>query len=193
MKRCLPIFTALLLAACGSSEDAEPDEGAQAVAAAEKAKAPVKVPAKKKGEELEITQETGTPNEDRVATIGILNKRNNLTEDFEMKPGDARRFGKAVVRLSSCERTPQWETVPETGAFVQLFVEEPTGGGDEQVRKVFSGWLFKNSPSLNVVEHPIYDVWVKDCAMRYPGETSASSPSSEANEDSSEGGEASDE
>jgi hypothetical protein len=35
---------------------------------------------------------------------------------------------------------------------------------------VFSGWLFKNSPSLNVVEHPVYDVWVKDCAMKFPGE-----------------------
>ena len=34
----------------------------------------------------------------------------------------------------------------------------------------FSGWLFKNSPSLNVVEHPVYDVWVKDCAMKFPGE-----------------------
>ena len=37
-------------------------------------------------------------------------------------------------------------------------------------RKVFSGWLFRNAPSLNVVEHPVYDVWVKDCAMRFPGE-----------------------
>ncbi|MEM6827498.1 MAG: DUF2155 domain-containing protein, partial [Pseudomonadota bacterium] len=29
----------------------------------------------------------------------------------------------------------------------------------------------KESPSLNVVEHPIYDVWVKDCAMRFPGDS----------------------
>src|SRR3546814_6729466 len=37
-------------------------------------------------------------------------------------------------------------------------------------RSVFSGWLFKNSPSLNVVEHAIYDVWVKDCRMSFPNE-----------------------
>ncbi|MBA3897401.1 MAG: DUF2155 domain-containing protein, partial [Sphingomonadaceae bacterium] len=31
-----------------------------------------------------------------------------------------------------------------------------------------SGWLYKETPSLNVVEHPIYDVWTKACAMRHP-------------------------
>ena len=36
--------------------------------------------------------------------------------------------------------------------------------------KVFSGWLFKNAPSVNVVEHPVYDVWVKACEMSFPGE-----------------------
>ena len=56
----------------------------------------------------------------------------------------------------------------ETGAFVQLLVNQR--GSADDFRKVFSGWLFANSPSLNVVEHPIYDVWVKDCAMAFPGE-----------------------
>ena len=55
----------------------------------------------------------------------------------------------------------------ETGAFVQLDVLER--GQDEHTR-AFSGWLFKENPSLNVVEHPVYDVWVKDCAMSFPGE-----------------------
>ncbi|MEZ5743663.1 MAG: DUF2155 domain-containing protein [Sphingomonadaceae bacterium] len=193
MKRFLPILPVLLLAACGSSGDSEAEA---ALEAAKKAEAPAKkaAPAKKKAEEEpEVTAETGTPNEDRVATIGILNKRNNLSEDLTMKPGEARRFGKAVVRLESCERTPQWETVPETGAFVQVFVEEAAGSGEDKIRKVFSGWLFKNSPSLNVVEHPIYDVWVKDCAMRYPGEASPGAASSEEKASSSEGGDSSDE
>ena len=50
------------------------------------------------------------------------------------------------------------------GAFVQLDVR----GADGQFRRVFSGWLYKESPSLNVVEHPIYDVWPKSCTMRHP-------------------------
>ena len=30
--------------------------------------------------------------------------------------------------------------------------------------------------SLNVVEHPVYDVWVKDCTMRFPGEEGSAAP-----------------
>lgn len=111
--------------------------------------------------------EIGTPMEDRVATIGLLNKRNNLSQDLEMRPGESRRVGNVIVRLQACERTPPWEMPKETGAFVQVLVQDR---GDSEFRRIFSGWMFKNSPSLNVVEHPIYDVWVKDCAMSFPGE-----------------------
>ncbi len=110
----------------------------------------------------------GTPLEERVATLGILNKRNNLSEDIELSPGQSRRIGDVIVRLQSCERTAPWEMPKETGAFVQVLVKQR--GSESTFRKIFSGWLFKNSPSLNVVEHPIYDVWVKDCAMEFPGE-----------------------
>ena len=112
----------------------------------------------------------GTPMAERSATIGLLNKRNNISQDLEMKPGESRRVGDIIVRLSACERTAPWEMPQETGAFVQVLVE---GKGDQagEWRKVFSGWLFKNAPSLNVVEHPVYDVWVKDCAMSFPGES----------------------
>ena len=123
----------------------------------------------------------GTPMEDRVAVLGLLNKRNNITRDIEMKPGEARRVGDVVVRLSACERTAPWEEPPETGAFVQVIVlERPDADADPEWRSVFSGWLFKNSPSVNVVEHPIYDVWVKDCKMSFPGEEA---PASDGDDD----------
>ena len=118
-----------------------------------------------------IESDYGTPIKDRVATIGLLNKRNDLITDLKMKPGESRRVGNVVVKLATCERTLPWERPAETGAFVQVFVEERAGSSDPlRWRKVFSGWLFKNSPSLNAVEHPVYDVWIKDCAMRFPGE-----------------------
>lgn len=109
----------------------------------------------------------GTPMEERVATLGLLNKRNNSTQDIELRPGESRRIGDIVIRVQACERTAPWEMQRETGAFVQVSVLDR---GAENFRRIFSGWLFKNSPSLNVVEHPIYDVWVKDCAMSFPGE-----------------------
>lgn len=105
-----------------------------------------------------------TPMAERVATIGLLNKRNGLWRDLTMKPGEARRIGDVVVRLKACETTAPWEQDKLTGAFVQVIVH----GSDEKWRKVFSGWLYKESPSLNVVEHPIYDVWTKACTMRFP-------------------------
>lgn len=109
----------------------------------------------------------GTPMKDRVAVIGVLNKRNNLSQTFEMKPGEAKRWGEVIVRLAACERTAPWEFPKQTGAFAQVFVR---GARDNDGwSKVFSGWLFKESPSLNVVEHPVYDVWVKDCKMSFDG------------------------
>lgn len=113
----------------------------------------------------------GTPVKDRVATIGLLNKRNNITQDIVLKSGESRRVGNAIVKLATCEKTAPWESPSETGAFVQLFVEERATTAEKlSWRKVFSGWLFRNAPALNVVEHPVYDVWVKDCAMTFPGE-----------------------
>lgn len=108
---------------------------------------------------------TGTPMAERVAVIGILNKRNGLTQDLSMKPGQALRLGPAIVRLRACEQTAPWEDPPETGAFVQLDVQETR---DNKWHRVFSGWLFRERPDRNVLQHPIYDVWVKSCAMSWP-------------------------
>ncbi len=102
--------------------------------------------------------------EQRVAKLGLLNKRNGLWRDLTMKPGEAIRVGDVVVRLRACETTAPWEPEQYTGAFVQVITRSP----DNSWRRVFSGWLYKESPSLNVVEHPIYDVWTKDCQMRHP-------------------------
>jgi hypothetical protein len=106
----------------------------------------------------------GTPMARRVAVLGLLNKRNGVSRDLTLKPGQATRIGDVVVRLSACERTAPWETDPLTGAFVQLDVR----GADAGWRRSFSGWLFKERPGLNVVQHPVYDVWVKSCTMSWP-------------------------
>jgi hypothetical protein len=149
------------------------DEEAEAVAT-EVPKAVAAAPVGKSAVESQF----GTPVKDRVATIGLLNKRNNEEQNLVMKTGEARRVGNVVVRVATCERTLPWESPPEVGAFVQVYVEErATVSQPLAWHKVFSGWLFKNSPSLNVVQHPVYDVWVKDCAMKFPGEEEDASAS----------------
>jgi len=152
----------LVLAACNSGAPDEPD--------AEETEVPEDLVSDSLPDLGEI-EAIGTPMEERVATLGLINKRNNLSRDIELSPGETRRVDDVVIRLSACERTAPWESPAEVGAFVQVFVnEERDPEAEPEFQRVFSGWLFKNSPSLNVVEHPIYDVWVKDCAMSFPGE-----------------------
>ena len=105
-----------------------------------------------------------TPMADRVAVLGLLNKRNGIVRDIRLKPGQAARWDNVIVRLRACESTAPWENEKLTGAFVQMDVQQP----DSSWRRAFSGWVYKESPSLNVVEHPVYDVWPKSCAMTYP-------------------------
>jgi hypothetical protein len=105
-----------------------------------------------------------TPMAQRVAVVGLLNKRNGQTRDLTLKPGEAARVGGAVVRLRACEQTAPYEQDQLTGAFVQLDIEQL----DKTWRRVFSGWTYKERPALNVVQHQVYDVWVKSCAMTFP-------------------------
>jgi hypothetical protein len=142
-------------ATAADSASAAPDTAAPAEDAAPAAKRP-STPAP--------SRKPVTPMKERVAVLGLLNKRNGLWRDLKMHPGQAVRVGDVIVRLRACETTAPWEDQKLTGAFVQTDVR----GADGNWRRVFSGWLFKESPSLNVVEHPIYDVWPKSCVMEYP-------------------------
>ena len=105
-----------------------------------------------------------TPMAQRVAVIGVLNKRNGRARDVTLKPGQAIRVGDVAVYLRACERTAPWEPDQLTGAFVQVDVRGTNG----RWRRFFSGWLYRERPNLNVVQHPVYDVWTKSCTMSFP-------------------------
>jgi len=105
-----------------------------------------------------------TPMAQRVAVLGVLNKRNGIVKRVALHPGQSARWRDMVVHLRACEATAPWESEKLTGAFVQVDVQRP----DNKAQRVFSGWLYKESPSLNVVEHPVYDVWPISCEMTFP-------------------------
>lgn len=128
-----------------------------------------------------------TPMAERVAVLGLLNKRNGIVRDLTLKPGQAMRVKDVTVRLKACETSAPWETEKLTGAFVQMDVRRPDG---QWVRR-FSGWIYKESPSLNVVEDPVYDVWPKSCTMNWPAgpaAPAAPAPSSNRSSASKSGG-----
>jgi hypothetical protein len=173
---------ALALAACSSEDAPIKPEPVETEVPEELQQAPAPKPADGEAEDAAAEAQIGTPMEDRVAKIGLLNKRNNVSTDLEMKPGEAKRSDDVIVRVQACERTAPWEMPQETGAFVQVLVQDRS---DNEFKTVHSGWLFKESPSLNVVEHPVYDVWVKDCEMRFPGEDASSATSSSDDDEDS--------
>ncbi len=164
------LFSLAALSGCGSDTDDAPAArvamGEPRAAGEDGAETGESAAAPAAASEAEAI-EGATPMEERVATIGILNKRNNISEDIELRPGESREIGPVIVTLAACERTPPWEMPRQTGGFVQVDVRER---GQSSHSRVFSGWLFVESPSINVVEHPIYDVWIKDCEMSFPGD-----------------------
>lgn len=112
---------------------------------------------------------TVTPMAERVVRFAALNKRNGQTQEFALKPGEATRFGTLAIRVRACETTPPTEQ-KLTGAFLQID-DAPVlarSGAALKPRRVFSGWMFAESPSLNPLQHPLYDVWVRSCTMSFP-------------------------
>jgi hypothetical protein len=144
-----------ILAGCDQRADPQP----QAKGEAEAEPDTVDIP-----QDVETLAPGTTPMGQRVAVIGLLNKRNGIARDLTMRPGQAMRVGDVIVRVRACETTAPWEVQQLTGAFVQLDVRN----AQDQFQRVFSGWLYKETPSLNVAEHPVYDVWPKSCTMTHP-------------------------
>jgi hypothetical protein len=104
-----------------------------------------------------------TPNAERQVAIGAINKRTGETRTYTGHPGQGFDFGSLHVTVRACEQTPPWEQ-KLTGAF--LLIDERLANGTK--KRVYSGWMFAESPSLHPLEHPRYDIWVKSCTMRWP-------------------------
>lgn len=68
------------------------------------------------------------------------------------------RFGTLDITALRCTKTPP-EEPPESAAFLVIREIRP---GQSPV-ELFRGWMMASSPALSALEHPVYDVWVKDC------------------------------
>jgi len=62
-------------------------------------------------------------------------------------------FATLTITARYCYSTPPSEP-PETTAFVEIADHRP----DQPKKQVFSGWMHASSPSLNGLQHPLYDV-----------------------------------
>ena len=96
-----------------------------------------------------------------IAVFSGLDKITGLTTTFEAKIGEEKRFGGLYVKADACYTRDVTEE-PKTTSFVE--VEEIES--DNTRKKIFSGWMFAESPGLNAVEHAVYDVWLKACKQK---------------------------
>lgn len=94
------------------------------------------------------------------AVFSGLDKITGRTISFDAAIGETVQFGALQVTARVCYTRPPTEAT-NTDAFVE--VDEVTLKGE--IKRIFTGWMFASSPGLHAVEHPIYDVWLTDCAQ----------------------------
>lgn len=97
------------------------------------------------------------------AVFSGLDKITGRIISFDAAIGETVQFGALRVTTRACYTRPPTEAT-NTDAFVE--VDEVTLQGE--VKRIFTGWMFASSPGLHAVEHPIYDVWLTDCASPVP-------------------------
>jgi hypothetical protein len=95
-----------------------------------------------------------------IALFAGLDKITGKITRFEAGIDEVTRFGSLDVRARVCNTRPATEQ-PKTTAFVE--VEEVLLEGGK--KRVFTGWMLAESPGLNAVEHPVYDVWLTGCRI----------------------------
>ena len=93
-----------------------------------------------------------------VAVFSGLDKITGRITTFDVYVNETVQFGALQVTPKACYSRDQSEAQKIDG-----FVEVDEITLDRKIRRIFTGWMFADSPGLNAVEHPIYDVWLKDC------------------------------
>ena len=92
------------------------------------------------------------------AVLQGLDKITARVSTFELKIDEPGYFGTLIIKVRSCRKRPPTET-PESAAYIEILDKK---SGQDSVN-LFSGWMFASSPTLNSLEHPVYDVWVLNC------------------------------
>jgi len=92
------------------------------------------------------------------AAFSGLDKITGRIISFDVAIGETVQFGALQVTPRVCYTRPQ-TMAPLTTTFVE--VDEITL--DNKIRRIFTGWMFADSPGLHAVEHAVYDVWLTDC------------------------------
>src|SRR6476661_1693729 len=98
-----------------------------------------------------------------IAVFAALDKVTGRISHLEIPIGKTVEFGALKVTPRVCNTRPPTEA-PHTSSFVE--VDEVKLNGE--IQRIFTGWMFAESPGLNAVEHPVFDVWLTSCKTPTP-------------------------
>lgn len=107
---------------------------------------------------LQSTPASAGPIQNPIAIFAGLDKITGTITTFEININATKRFGSLNVTPRVCNTRPLTEE-PKTTAFIE--VDENTLDG--KLKRIFTGWMLAQSPGLNAVEHPVYDIWLTGC------------------------------
>jgi hypothetical protein len=93
-----------------------------------------------------------------TAVFAGLDKITGRIISFEVAINETVQFGSLQITPRICYSRPATEA-PQTDSFAE--VDEVNV--DKTYQRIFSGWMFADSPGLHGIEHPVYDIWLTDC------------------------------
>ena len=93
-----------------------------------------------------------------VATFAGLDKITGRITRFDVYIDETVLFGALEITPRACYNRPPTEA-QRVSAFLEVDQRSLTGVS----KRIFTGWMFADSPALNAVDHAIYDVWLLEC------------------------------
>ncbi|WP_291394183.1 DUF2155 domain-containing protein [Devosia sp.] len=93
-----------------------------------------------------------------VAQFSGLDKITGRITTFDVYVNETVQFGALQITPRACYTRPPTET-QRTSVFVEVDQVNLSG----KIERIFTGWMFADSPALNAIDHAVYDIWLLDC------------------------------
>jgi len=91
--------------------------------------------------------------------IKALDKITAKTSAIRLAIGEKKFFGPLEIKALKCQLA---ENNDSTDTVAYLQVKDLSSKDNNQVF-LFNGWTFASSPTLQSIDHPIYDLWITSC------------------------------
>jgi len=91
--------------------------------------------------------------------IKVLDKVSSKNNVLKIKIGEEQKFKNLLIKSLKCKNS-EFDDNPEITAYLQ--VKDLTNKNNDEVF-VFNGWTFSSSPTIKPFDHPVYDIWLKEC------------------------------